>query len=64
MTQEITQADGEATGKYIRISLDSFIERIYLSPLSEDWHIDLVKSISGKHGINEKIVRSGLYSLY
>ena len=64
MTQEITQADRETTGKYIRISLDSLIERIYLSPLSEDWHIDLVKSIARKHGINKKIVRSGLYSLY
>jgi hypothetical protein len=64
MTQEITQADRETTGKYIRISLDSLIERIYLSPLSEDWHIDLVKSIARKHGINKKIVRSELYSLY
>jgi hypothetical protein len=62
--QQMTQDERQATGKYIRISLDSLIERIYLSPLSEDWHIDLVKSIARKHGINKKIVRSELYSLY
>jgi hypothetical protein len=64
MPQRISQADQGARGKYISISLDSLIERIYLSPSSQDWHIDLVKSIAKKYNINKEIVRSGLYSLY
>jgi hypothetical protein len=64
MPQRISQADQEAPGKYIPIKLDSLIERIYLSPLSQDWHIDLVKSIAKKYGINKEIVKFELYSLH
>jgi hypothetical protein len=64
MPQRVSQADQESSGKYIYVSLDSLIERIYVSPLAKDWHIDIVKSIAKKHNINKEIIRSGLYSLY
>jgi hypothetical protein len=50
-------------GKYVSIELNSLIERIYVSPLSEDWHIDLVESIVKKYKINKQIIKSDLYSL-
>jgi hypothetical protein len=64
MPQRISQDDLEVLGKYIPIRLDSLIERIYLSPLSQDWHIDLVNSICKKYDINKEIVKSELYSLH
>ena len=64
MPKKMSQDDREALGKYIPISLDSLIERIYLSPLSQYWHIDLVKSICKKYNIHKEIVKSELYSLH
>jgi Protein of unknown function (DUF2971) len=62
--EKISKYDQEAYGKYIPIKLDSLIERIYLSPSSQDWHIDLVKSITKKYNINKEIIKSKLYSLH
>ena len=62
--EKISEHDQEAHGKYIPVRLDSLIERVYLSPLSQDWDIDLVKSIAKKYNINKEIVRSELYSLH
>jgi hypothetical protein len=64
MPKRINQSDEKAPGKYLHISLDSLIERIYLSPLSQYWHIDLVKSICKKYNIHKEIVKSELYSLH
>jgi hypothetical protein len=47
----------------IPIKLDLFIERIYLSSSSQDWHIDLVNSIAKKYNMNKEIIKSKLYSL-
>jgi hypothetical protein len=62
--EKISQYDREAYGKYVPIKLDLLIERIYLSPSSQDWHIDLVKSIAKKYNINKEIIKSKLYSLH
>ena len=48
----------------IPIKLDLFIERIYLSPSSVDWHIDLVNSIAKKYNMNKEIIKSKVYSLH
>jgi hypothetical protein len=57
----ISKADIETYGKYVLTELDTLIERIYVSPLSQKWHYELVKSIAEKYGINkEKIIRSDL----
>jgi hypothetical protein len=48
----------------IPIKLDLFIERIYLSSSSQDWHIDLVNSIAKKYNMNKEIIKSKLYSLH
>ena len=40
--------------------LNKLIDRIYVSPLAEEWFIDLVKSIAGKYGIKKKVTQSRL----
>ena len=39
------------------LKLDLLIERIYLSPSSQDWHIDLVKSTAKKYNVNKEIIK-------
>lgn len=53
--ERIIKYDREDYGKYIPIKLDLFIERIYLSLLSQDWHIDLVNSIAKKYIRTKKL---------
>lgn len=48
-------------GIYVPISLDILIEKIYVSPKSSKWFLDLVKSISKMYGLNKEITRSNLY---
>ncbi len=53
-------------GIYVPVSLEILIEKIYISPRSQKWFVDLVKSISEKYGLNKEIIQSDLYtgSLY
>jgi Protein of unknown function (DUF2971) len=48
-------------GIYVPISLNILIEKIYVSPKSSKWFLDLVKSISKMYGLNKEIIRSNLY---
>lgn len=52
----------ENGGIYVNVSpLNSLIEKIYVCPLAPNWVFDVVKSITGKYGVdNEKVTRSSL----
>ena len=52
--ERISKYDREDYSKYIPIKLDLFIERIYLSPSSQDWHIEY----------EQRNYKSTLYSLH
>lgn len=51
------------SGKYVPANLDSLIEEIYVSPITEEWITETVRSIAKKYGLNKKITQSDLYSL-
>lgn len=48
-------------GIYVNVSLDTLIEKIYVSPKSPKWFLDLVKSVSKKYGLDKEVIRSDLY---
>lgn len=49
-------------GIYVPISLDTLIEKIYISPMSKKWFFDLVKSVLKKYGLNKEVIQSDLYN--
>lgn len=51
----------ENGGIYIKVPIESLIEKIYVCPLAPNWILDVVKSIANKYGIGQdKVVRSSL----
>ena len=44
----------------INIDINNLVEEIYVSPKSEDWFLDLVKSITKKYNLDKEIIRSSL----
>lgn len=54
----------KAVGRGIKVDLKKLIERIYLSPLSEPWYTDLVKSILVKYELDKNLLTaSDLYTV-
>lgn len=49
-------------GRYIDVELGALIEEVRLSPKAGDWFLDLVRSVSGKYGLNAKLTRSDILS--
>ena len=59
--ERILQMQGpSARGIYINVNLDSLIEKIYVSPKSEEWFYDLVKSITKKYELDKEVTQSSL----
>jgi hypothetical protein len=53
-----------SAGRYVPVDLESLLDKIFVAPLSEDWYVNLVKSIVSKYGISQdKVVKSNLYSI-
>ncbi|MGI0046476.1 MAG: hypothetical protein ACREBB_04725 [Nitrosotalea sp.] len=50
-------------GKRIPVDLNSLIEEVYTNPLSEDWFVELVKSMTKNYLPDKKVERSHIYSL-
>lgn len=47
------------------VDLESLLDKIFVAPLSEDWYVNLVKSVVSKYGIaQDKVVKSNLYYIY
>ena len=44
----------------VPVDLDILIQAVYLSPTSEDWIADLVKSTMDKYGLKKKLFKSSL----
>jgi len=53
----------EKKGEYVSVDLDILIEKVYVNPFSEDWFLDVVKSITKEYLPNKEVERSKLYSL-
>lgn len=51
-----------APGKNIEVDLDKLIDRIYVSPTSQDWFLVLLRKICSTYGITKQVVRSDLAS--
>lgn len=49
-------------GTYIGVDTETLIDRIYLSPLSQDWFGDLVDRVLDTYDVDCDLQRSGLYS--
>lgn len=58
--EEITEKEEEIKGMYVKISLDTFIEKIYVSSTSPDGFLDDVKSFVKEHGLTKEVVPSEL----
>lgn len=44
------------------VDLESLLDKIFVAPLSEDWYVNLMKSVVSKYGISQdKVVKSDLY---
>jgi hypothetical protein len=52
--------DRDDNGIYVKVDLNDFIEKIYVSPLSEKWFSDLVKTVTKKYGLNQIVEKSDL----
>lgn len=52
----------KTSGIYVPVSLDILIEKVYVSPKSPKWFLDLVKSVSKKYGLNKEVIQSDLYN--
>lgn len=51
-------------GRYVPVDLETLLDKIFVAPLSEDWYVNLVKSVVSKYGIlRDKVVKSNLYSV-
>jgi hypothetical protein len=48
-------------GIYVPVSLNRLIEKIYVSPKSPEWFLDLVKSITKKYRLKKEVIQSNLY---
>jgi hypothetical protein len=48
------------TGRSVKINLNELIEKIYVSPVSPRWFLELTRSISAKFGITAPIEESSL----
>ena len=49
-------------GFNIKCDINELIERIYVSPLAEDWFLEVVKDVSNKYGLQAPITKSELMS--
>lgn len=59
---EIIPITRTENGIYVDVNLCNFIEKVYVSPFSEKWFLDLVKAITKQYGLNPDIVeKSDLY---
>jgi hypothetical protein len=47
-------------GQEIRCDLSNLIDKIYVSPKSEDWFLELVKSVIQTYGLSKEVLRSPL----
>jgi hypothetical protein len=47
-------------GLYVNVDLDNLIEKVYISPYSEEWFYDLVCSITKKYELKAEVIKSSL----
>ena len=55
-----TPIDRDDNGIYVKVDLNDFIEKIYVSPLSEKWFFDLIKTITKKYDLTQIVEKSDL----
>lgn len=59
--RKITELQGVSTkGIYVDIELEKMIENIYLSPLAEEWYLELIESILEKYALIIPIKKSSI----
>lgn len=51
---------GMPKGLYIEVDLPTLIERVYISPYTQNWFSDLVKSVVDKYGFQFEVLPSSL----
>jgi hypothetical protein len=56
-----TDPDKKGSGKYVPVSLDVLIEKVYVSPLSPDWVSEVVCREMSHYGLAQEVVHSNLY---
>lgn len=49
-------------GAYVPISLDTLIDKVYVSPKAPKWFVDLVVSVSTKYELKKEVIQSNLYN--
>jgi hypothetical protein len=67
--QEIPLKNGKADmknpkyehGQHFNVDLTILIERLFVSPTSPPWILDIIKSICYKYGLTTPIIKSSLY---
>jgi hypothetical protein len=47
-------------GIYIKVNLETLIDKIYLAPTSPKWLVELVKSVTGLYKLNKEVLQSTL----
>jgi len=62
LEKETYKSKGDKNGVYVNIDLNQLIEKVYVSPLVQDWFVELVKSMMRKYGLNDGlVVKSKIY---
>ena len=52
--------DGDESGTYVDVDLNTLIQKVYLSPYSKKWFADLVRSTIDKYEIKTEVMNSNL----
>ncbi|MEE8194193.1 MAG: hypothetical protein V3T73_01665 [Dehalococcoidales bacterium] len=50
-------------GVYVRVNLDSLVEKVYLAPTCPAWQLELVKSVAKTYELNKEVIQSQLYDI-
>ena len=49
-------------GRYVPVDIEALVSEVRVSPMAEDWFVDLVRSVSKRYSVNADITRSDLLS--
>lgn len=59
--EKILQIQGASTRAiYVEVDLNSLIDKIYISPLAEEWYVSLTKSVIRKYNLDIEVKQSNL----
>jgi hypothetical protein len=60
--QPISPEEGDESGLYISLDVNTLIEEVYVAPHAATWQAQLVENVLAKYGFNKEVHHSKLYT--